>query len=92
MEQGGPSNSAGDEVKECDEASSMDILGSMERPPRPQRIPRPSGRERRHQRTKMDDLINNMGVMHIEQEATLQLAQQNAQLLIRVMPDLPRGH
>jgi len=29
----------------------------------------------------MDDLINNMGTMHIEQEATLQLAQQNAQLL-----------
>jgi hypothetical protein len=29
----------------------------------------------------MDDLIDNMGAMHIEQEATLQLAQQNAQLL-----------
>jgi len=29
----------------------------------------------------MDDLIDNMGTMHIEQEATLQLARQNAQLL-----------
>jgi hypothetical protein len=29
----------------------------------------------------MDDLIDNMGTMHIEQEVTLQLAQQNAQLL-----------
>jgi hypothetical protein len=29
----------------------------------------------------VEDLINNMGAMHIEQEAMLQLAQQNAQLL-----------
>ena len=29
----------------------------------------------------MDELIDNMVTMHIEQEATLQLAQQNAQLL-----------
>jgi hypothetical protein len=29
----------------------------------------------------MDELVDNMGNMQIEQEATLQLAQQNAQLL-----------
>jgi hypothetical protein len=29
----------------------------------------------------MDDLINNMGTMHIEQEATLQFTQQNVQLM-----------
>ena len=81
MEQGGPSNPAGEEVEEGDEASSMEISGSMERPPCPQHTPHPWSRERRHQRIEMDDLIDNMGAMHIEQEATLQLAQQNAQLL-----------
>ena len=59
----------------------MDISGSMERPPHPQRAPRPRGRGRRQPRTEMDELIDNMGTMHIEQEATMQLAQQNAQLL-----------
>jgi hypothetical protein len=29
----------------------------------------------------MDNRIDNMGMMHLEQEAMLQLAQQNAQLL-----------
>ena len=77
----------GDEdVEEGDEASSMDVSGSMERPPRPQRTPRvhtprPRRGGRHHQNTDVDELINNMGTLNIEQDATLQLAQQNAQLL-----------
>ena len=80
LEQGGPSHPVED-VEEGDEASSMDISESMEEPPHPQRAPRPRGRGRRQPRTEMDELIDNMGNMQIEQEATLQLAQQNAQLL-----------
>ena len=59
----------------------MDISESMEEPPHPQHAPRPRGRGRHQPRTEMDELIDNMGNMQIEQEATLQLAQQNAQLL-----------
>ena len=80
LEQDGPSHPVED-VEEGDEASSMDISESMEEPPHPQCAPRPQGRGRRQPRTEMDELVDNMGNMQIEQEATLQLAQQNAQLL-----------
>lgn len=86
MEEAGPSQPAGDNVEEGDEASSMDISESMGRPPHPQHTPRvgtprPRGKGRRHQRTDVDNLIDDMGTLSIEQQATLELAQQNAQYL-----------
>ena len=63
IEQGGTSRPAGEEVEEGDEASSMDISESMERPARPQRTPFTQGWERCHQRTEMDNLTDNMGTM-----------------------------
>ena len=86
MEQAGPSQPVNEDVEEGDEASSMDISESMERPPRPQRTPRvntprPRRGGRHHQSTDVDELINNMGTLNSEQNATLNLAQQNAQFL-----------
>jgi len=62
IEQGDPSHPVGEEVEEGDEASFMDISGSMGRPPHRQCTPRPRGRERHHQGMEVDELIVNMGV------------------------------
>ena len=86
FEQGGTSRAAGRYEEEGDEASSMDISRSTERPqqhtPRV-RTPRPStrARGRRSQGSEMDQLINDMGDTQVEQDATLSMAQQNTQLL-----------
>lgn len=77
MEQGGPSRF---DVEEGEEAMSMDASESMGLPPNPPpHTPRPRARARRRQPSGMDMLINSMGELQIDQEATLQLANQNVQ-------------
>ena len=96
MEQAGPSQPAYADVEEGDKACSMDTSESTERPPRPQRTPRvhtprPWRGGRHYQGADVDELLNNMGTLNIEQDATLHLAQQNAQFL-QAMQDEETRH
>ena len=45
------------------------------------------GQGRHQQRMEVDELINNMGDLQVEQDATLQLMQQNAQMLQAMQED-----
>jgi len=64
MDKAGPSCPAGDDVERGEEVSSMDRLESMGIPSPHQHTSQPQGQH--PPRTNIDDLINNMGTMHVE--------------------------
>lgn len=79
QEQAGPSHDAPTE----EEVNSMDMsMGapSHSRTPLGVHTLRPRGRGRRQPRSKMDGIINDMENIHVGQEATLQLVQQNVEM------------
>jgi len=78
MDEVGPSRPAGYDVERGEEVSYMDRSESMGIPSSHQHTSQPRGR--RPPRTDIDDLINDMGTMHVEHQVTLQITKHNAQM------------